>query len=440
VASQLVNAVLTPEMTALQKDIWQLAGNDPTGQLYIPPSPPDLADMVVRGIRTQDDARTAASQSGVNPTDFDDLVLNAGEPPGLEQVLEWWRRGFIGWGDTGVQTPSVERAIKTGRIYDYWSGVIQQAADIPITVGEAVNAALRGQAPTDQMQTEAGYSGINSDRFAILLDSAGRPPSPSELVELLRRSLIPLEGVGPGVVSFQQGIYEGDAKDKWWQRYSDLATYIPPPRTVTTLLRTGSIDQATAQGLWQDSGLSPQLAAAYAHSATAEKLAGTKALAESTVLTLYEAQALTTADATARLTSLGYDTTETGLLLELADLQRELKAVNSAIAKVGTLYTGHKITRQAAGQAVAALGVTAAHAANLLATWDLELSNNVRLLTPAQIADAFEYGVIDQPTAQSKLVLEGYTPYDAWVLLSVKQKGPLPNRPAESDLGPGVGA
>jgi hypothetical protein len=440
VASQLVGAILTPEMTALQKDIWTLAGNDPSGALFVPPAPADLADMVVRGIRAQGDATSAAGQSGVAPGDFADLVLNAGEPPGLEQVLEWWRRGFIRWDDTGVQTPSVERAIKTGRIYDYWSDVIQQAADIPITVGEAVNAALRGQAPTADMQTEASYSGIDADRFQILLDSAGRPPSPAELLELYRRKLIPLSGVGPGVVSFQQGIFEGDAKDKWWTEYAALAEYIPPPRTVTTLLKTGSVDGAEAQLLWQQSGLTPTLAAAYAHSATGEKLAGSKALAESTVLTLYETQALSEAEATSYLTALGYDATEVGLLLELADLQRELKAVNSAVTKVGTLYVGHKITRQAANAAVLALGVSPAHAANLLATWDLESSNNVRLLTPAQIVDAWNYGVYDQPTAQAKLEAEGYTPFDAWTLLSIKAETPLPGRPAESDLGPGVNA
>jgi hypothetical protein len=241
-------------------------------------------------------------------------------------------------------------------------------------------------------------------------------------------------------VSFQQGIFEGDAKDKWWTEYAALAEYIPPPRTVTTLLKTGSVDGAEAQLLWQQSGLTPTLAAAYAHSATGEKLAGSKALAESTVLTLYETQALSEAEATSYLTALGYDATEVGLLLELADLQRELKAVNSAVTKVGTLYVGHKITRQAANQAVLALGVSPAHAANLLATWDLEQSNNVRLLTPAQIVDAWNYGVYDQPTAQAKLEAEGYTPFDAWTLLSIKAETPLPGRPAESDLGPGVNA
>lgn len=440
VANQLIGALLTPEMTAVTKGVWDAAISAGGDDLAAPPSPADLADMVVRGIRDQAGARTAAGLSGVGPSDFDNLVLNAGEPPGLEQVLEAWRRGYIGFSDTGVQVPSVERAIKTGRFYDYWIPVIQQLADIPITVGEAVNAALRGQASLADMQTEAGYSGINPDRFTILVNSAGRPPSPSELLELLRRKLIPLSGVGPGVVSFQQGIFEGDAKDKWWTQYANLAEYLPPPRTVTTLLKTGSVDQPTALDLWQRSGLTPDLAAAYAHSATGEKLAGSKQLAEATVLTLYETQALSESEASGYLVALGYDQTEVALLLELSDLQRELKAVNSAISKVGTLYVGHKITRQAANAAVAALGVSAGHAANLLATWDLEQANNVRLLTPAQIADAFEYGVMDQATAQGKLVAEGYTPYDAWALLSIKNKGPLPGQPSESDLGPGINA
>jgi len=431
VAYGIAQALLVPEFTEIQQDIWKV---QPIRAL----APSDLADLVVRGVYQESEVADEAAQNGIDPRRLSNLVHLAGEPPGLDFVLEAWRRGFIDYPDAGLDTPSVERAIKTSRIYNYWADVINRMAEVPISPGEAVNAALRGQIPLDQAQAEAKANGINSDRFQVLLDSAGRPPSPAELLVLLRRKLIPLSGVGPGVVSFQQGIFEGDAKDKWWQLYADLAEYRPPPRTVTTLLRTGSITTAKAQEYWQDEGLTPELAAAYAKSTKAEKLAGTRQLAEGTVVTLYETRAITETEATAHLTALGYDTADIALILATTDLQRELRVLNSAVTRVGTLYVGHKITRQAAGDALTALDVSGDHAAHLLKTWDLEAAANVRLLTPAQIVEAWDYSILTQDEAQAELVHLGYTPRDAWVLLSIKAKGAQPNEPGQGPAGPGV--
>ena len=401
-------------------------------------SPQDAADMVVRGIMDMADALNEASKSGIDGTRFGLMVESAGEPPGLETVLEMWRRGYIPWADGGPEVASVERAIKTSRIYDYWSNAIQQVGQIPLSPGEAVNAALRGQASQGDMATEAEASGINAERFAILLNSAGRPPSPSELLELLRRKLIPLSGVGPGVISFQQGIFEGDAKDKWWPLYADLAEYLPPPRTITALEKSGAMDAATAQQYYQDAGLTPELAAIYSKNASGDKLAGTKHLSEGMILTLYEGQALTSSAAADMLAALGYGPTEVSYLLEYSDLSREVKALNSAVTRIGTLYIGHKITRQAAATALATLEAPAAHTDTLLTTWDLERASNVRPLTEAQIADAWFYQSITEAEALAELQAIGYTPFDAWVVLSNKNKAPLPGKPAQGPSGPGV--
>lgn len=431
VAGQVVSTLLGPTFDLLAQEI---NADHPTAIL----SPADLADAVVRGIKDQTSAAAEAAKGGIDGDRFTELVLGAGEPPGLETVLQMFRRKYIPWADAGPTAPSVERAIKTSRVYDYWSGPIQANADIPISVGEAVNALLRGQTDQTTALTEAEANGINAARFQILLDSAGRPPAPGELMELMRRNLIPKEGVGPTVTSFQQGIYEGDSKDKWWTLLADLATYIPPPRTVTTLLKTGSISDADAQGYWQDAGITPDLSAAYAKSARGEKLAGSKQLAEGTVLTLYEAQAIDTATATAYLGALGYDGADAALMLGLADVKREVKYLDSAISKVHSLYEAHKITRAGAAEALTALGVTGDHQTHVLRTWDVELTANVKQLTEAQIATAYEYGNMTEAEALTELQLIGYTPFDSWVLLSNKNKGPLPNRPAPGPTPPGV--
>lgn len=431
ILNQLIQALLGPFFEEITEKV-----NDRNP--VFPNTPADLADMVVRGVLHQDAAAAEARLSGIDPERFNRLRLLTGEPIGLEQALEAFRRGYIGWDDTGQETPSMERAIKTARYYDYWSPVIRQLAEIPLSPGEAVNAALRHQADPDAMAKEAFANGITAERFKILLDSAGRPPSPTELQNLVNRGIIPKSGTGPDALSFDQGISEGDSKNKWTDPLYALREYRPPPRTVTALLKSGSLTPAQATTYLVDAGMTADLAAVYVHNAKGERLAGTRQLAESTVTTLYETHAVDAATATSLLTALGYDSTDVALILEVADLQRELRVLNSAITRVGTLYVNHKITRGGAASALAALDVAQSHVDHLLAEWDVTAAANVRQLTPAQIVDAWEFKVISQDEATAELVAVGYTPRDAWVLLSNKAKQPLPNPPAQGPPGPGA--
>jgi hypothetical protein len=67
--------------------------------------------------------------------------------------------------------------------------------------------------------------------------------------------------------------------------------------------------------------------------------------------------------------------------------------------------------------------------------WELERAATFRPLTEAQLVAAWGNGVLTQAEAESELVAIGYTAFDAWVLLSNHNKGPLPGKPPR---GPGV--
>lgn len=426
VAYGFVQSLLAPVFLDIQQHLNILGIDAGVHQVL---SPADLASMVVKNIVVEGDASGDAAASGITANDFQRMVENTGEPPGLETVLEMWRRQFIGFADQGPESPSVERAILTSRIYDYWSPIIEQMAHIPVSPADAVEAVLKGQRPQPDMETEAYASGIDAERFQLLLDTAGDPPGPSELVELLRRKLIPLEGVGPTVTSFQQGIFEGRSKDKWWPLYADLAVYVPPPRSIATLQSHGVIDEAKAAQLYQDAGLTPELAGIYAASAVAVRVAAHTQLTETNVLKLYYNRLVDAATATTMLGNLGISGPTAAYLLELQDFNRAEAAYNSAVSRIGSLYVGRKITRQSAVDALGHLDVPAAAVAHLFATWDAEVAADVKPLTAAEVDDAFYYQIISQDEAIAQLVELGYTPHDAWVKLSIKAKGALPNPP-----------
>ena len=110
----------------------------------------------------------------------------------------------------------------------------------------------------------------------------------------------------------------------------------------------------------------------------------------------------------------------------------ELKA---NITRIGNQYIGRRIDRNTASGLLAQLGLPPAQVTQTLAGWDADLFANVKHLTPAQIVNAFHYNVISQAEAMTGLEGDGYTPYQAWVLLSEREHAPLPNMPAPPASG-----
>ena len=422
-------SILEPVLTAVRQE-----SNQALPALAL--SPDQLADMVIRGIVGEDPASLTAQKGGIANDDFHRMVEAAGEPPGLDFVLEAWRRGYIGWGTGMPGEATVAAAIRTSRLRPEWADTIRKMAVVPVGVADAVDAVVEGQITRAEGEAIAYQNGIDAAGFTILVNTRGNPPSPGELLELYRRGLIGLEGTGPAATSVQQGIFEGATKDKWWRLLAALSTYVPPPRTVTALEREGAIDAATAEGLYKESGLSPELAAVYSAAASTSRTTKHKELAESQVVELYTAKLATAAQATALLVNLGYTDQEAGFILALADHSGAVKSYTNAVDRIRTLYIGRKLTRAAAINTLGQLSVPPDARDALLATWDAEVAANVRTLTEAQIVAGWEYQLLDQAQATALLRAVGYTEWDAWFVLSVRNKSALPDEPAG---GPGTG-
>lgn len=393
--------------------------------------PATLADLVVKGWMSVQDGANVARKSGIAPADFVLMVEGVGEPIGLQDALFAWRRGYIPFNAPEPGAPSVETAIKTSHIADLWSDTIKKLGTVPIGVADAVDAVVEGQIPYDQGQTIAAQNGIDPDNFRILFNTRGNPPGPSELVEFVRRGLIPLKGTGPTVLSLQQGIYEGASKDKWEPMFEQLVRYVPPPRTVTAVYKAGGYTAEQATALYIENGLTPEDAAAYIAGASGEKIAGTVQLALGVIDTLYYDQAIDNAAATKLLEEIGYGPAEAAFELSVQDLKREQAALSSAVSRISTLYISHKITVTVARNALSSLKIPGAQIDQLIQTWTITAGATIKTLTQAEITDAWSNTIMTQDQAMNELEGIGYTPFDAWVLLSIKNKGPLPDQPAQ---------
>jgi hypothetical protein len=174
---------------------------------------------------------------------------------------------------------------------------------------------------------------------------------------------------------------------------------------------------------------------AFLESAHLAALSQYRGLSVGVAIDAYKALVITAAQLRDILASLHVQPDAADLLIEYADFQRTFAQINSAVSRVRSLYTARKITTETARDSLTVLGIPAVTIPDMIDIWSLEASVDVKTLSAAEIAKAFLHKIMTQDEAMTELVNIGYTPFDAWVWLSVELKAALPNKPT-----PGVPA
>lgn len=397
----------------------------------VPISPADAATAALRGHMPLADAQKEAANSGIDGDRFNILYKNTGVPPSLQDMLMLFRRGE-------ATLDQLHTAVQQSDVRDEWfqNGIIQKLGKIPPSPVDFLNALLQGQiSEADARKLYDIFGGLDQqagfDIFKILFDTRGSAPTPVEAVDMANRGIIPWAGTGPDATSYEQAFLEGPWRNKWSTPYRQWGEYLIPAETVATLLGHGAIDDTRAAQILAQHGMSQEDIAAYLSSAHQTTIDVQKQLAVSEISTLYYDQAIDSTTATKMLTSIGYSSGDAGFVLAIQDLRRERTFLESAITKIKTLYTDYKIQSNDVQSALAALKVPQSQISNLKTTWDLERAANIPHLTESAITSALYYGIMDQPTAMKRLEQLGYQPYDAWVLLSNRVHGVLPDQPPE---------
>ena len=391
-------------------------------------SPADLAQLVTRNFITQDQGARLAADSGLTADEFGDMVTLSGLPPDPTALAEALRRGIIPE-DGPPDGVSFTQGMKEGPTYNKYIPMIKALAVQEPTPADALDALLEGQISEDQGKALYERFGGDPQYFTMLFDTRGSAPTPLEAIEMAQRGVIPWDGVGPDVTSYQQAFLEGPWRNKWSGPYRALADYVPPPRTVTAMLKTGSLTTDQAAALLAKSGLTPELAQAYITDAQQQSATSELDLTLTDILDLYSANILPHDQTLAMVAALGYSQENAERLIELRQLRLAIAQVNSAVSRIRTLYTGRKITRATAQSVLDALDVPADQVTDILQTWDLEVAANVAQLTESQIVNAWSLDLITGDEASNELQALGYTARDAWILLSIKNGKGLPDRP-----------
>jgi hypothetical protein len=399
-------------------------------------SVPDAADAVIRNFITPAQGAKIAQQQGVDAATFTTMTHLAGDAPGPQQLAEALRRGAITDAGTGPDSTSFIQGIAEGRLADKWAPVIQALSKIWPTPVSALNATLKGQVTLDQGRALYERLGGDPQFFQILYDSEGSAPTPLELIEMANRGYIPWDGTGPDATSYAQGFLEGPWRNKWDPVYKKFAAYLPPPGEVAHFLAQGSITSGQASAYFAAHGMDQTVITAELESAHLEALSEYRGLSVGTAIKAYRGQLITAAQLTDILTSLHVQPDGIALLIEYADFERTLAQVNSAVTRVRSLYVSRKITEDTARDSLTGLGIPAPTIPDIIGIWSLEFSVNVKTLTATEIGQAFSYQAFTQTEAMQELVNLGYTPLDAWAILSVHAKAALPGKPGPGPAAP----
>jgi hypothetical protein len=393
----------------------------------VPLSVADAVDAAQKGHVTPDQAAAEALLAGISRERFDILLAAAQAPPAPQELVVALRRGLIPEHGEGSASTSFDQGIREGALGIKWVDVVKGlATELPSPV-DALQALLEGQIDADTGKALYEKFGGDPAYFEMLFNTRGSAPTPLEASEMANRGIIPWDGSGPDVTSYEQAFLEGPWRNKWSGPYRQLAEWRPTVREVVALVKNGSVDDATALKLFKQLGATDEMAAIQLADAHHEKVAPERDLTVSTIKALYQDGLIDQTEAGTLLGALNYSAESVAFLIDVWDFQVLQAKVRSAVSKVHSLYVAHKIDAAAAGRTLDGLGVPATGKAQMLAVWTLERDANVQTLTAAEIVDAVFYSIIDIPTGIGRLIQLGWQPEDAAIRIAIRFHGKLPD-------------
>lgn len=374
------------------------------GLAETPLSPADGALAVLRGNMPLDEAEKAAKSYGVSAHDFGILMGNTGEPLGLEQLLEAYRRGFI-------DKQALEKGILQSRTRNEWIPVAEQLRYSPMTISDAVNAVVQGHITMQEGVKIADENGLTPGSFDTLYQTAGEPLSRTEMEQLYNRGLA-------SEAQVKQALLESRVKNKYVDQAFDLHQKVVPEGALANALKYGGVTQANAVRIAMESGYSKADAEMLVQSGLGERLQTYRERVVSSAQALYEANLMSASDAEKITTEMGYTSEEAQFMVKASEFHREATAIRSVVTAIRNKYLQHHITDTQASNLLDSAGIPATQRDYLIKLWKIEHGAYTKVLTEAQIVKAVKLELISADDGIARLEDMGYGKIDAGLLLA----------------------
>ncbi len=128
---------------------------------------------------------------------------------------------------------------------------------VPLSPPDLADAVVRNFMGAGQAEAEAAKSGMDAERFRLLVPLRGDAPGPQQLAAALLRGIISESGTGTGSTSFEQGVREGRLNDKWAPMLRQLAEQVLSPADAAAAVVRNFLGDGEGQAVAAKSGVRP---------------------------------------------------------------------------------------------------------------------------------------------------------------------------------------
>jgi len=408
----LLRIITSAAMIEAQSELNTIAANFK----HVPLGPATLAEMVIRKIIPEDWAAGEAAKSSIPQDDFEKMVLVTGEPPGLMQMLNLWRRGLL-------DKHELERMVAYSRVRTEWTKYIELLAHDTMSQAEALEAAVKGVIPPAEAKDLFIKAGGLAEQFQPLLDTSGNAIGVQQVEMLWLHGLATSEDVRKVIVHSRINPMFEPLAAKLYHHY--LSAF-----QVKLIVGSGGATPEQGTKWLTEQGYPPDQAAALTGAAHHGAAAKVHDITEAQTLELFEAKFITEAEAKTILTHLGYPVQVQHYLLEIIDARRALSAITQAVGYTRKAYLAGRIDDNQAQTELGELQVPVPAVHAYLAAWRVERKSQFRTLTEAQVGAAVKKNYITHDDALSRWAAMGYDPVDSAIFLAEHGGPPPPGSPA----------
>jgi len=387
---------------------------------YTPMSTADAVQARVQNYIDTPELHAIAQQNGLEPGHVDTLLQAAGEPLSRTEMTDAVRRGLATKGEYA-------EALRQSRLKNSYIGLSEKMIFNPPTTADAIESSIQGYMPKAEARKIASENGLAGQYFDALWNTAGAPLSKTEMLTLLKRGHVTKQDV-------RDALKQSRLKNAYIEDALKLAETLPPLFEVRSLLSAGALSTKEATHILLQEGYQDNIVKAIIKASTASTTASSKDLTEAMYAELYQEHAITAEEFRRELVALGYSPAQSELIETIYDQKIAITNRNAVISKVRALYTSNKIDETQTQHDLNALGLPSDMVDKLMEDWKLIVASNVKLLTPAQVVDAWFMDLFAPGDTAGNLGIAldylnrlGYSGNDATVLLEIKNKGPLTN-------------
>jgi hypothetical protein len=336
----------------------------------------DLANAVVQGHMSQDDAAAEAALQGVSGPRFDVLVQNTGLPPGPETLLAWLRRGII-------TQAEFETGVREGHTKVKYIPFFEAARQPLLSAATAVRLYLKGWYSKEQRDALGSEWGYSSQQMEDWFLSEGRPATVHQIhIGYARGAKLP--GAANEHEAILTAVKQSDIRPEYAellyaQRYSYPSAFV-----LRALVESGAVTAAEGEQALLFSGWEPTFAAKVAAS---------------------------------------WAGTGTGATADTHESKAQTQLWNTTHAS----YKANEISAATATQALQRAGVDAATIPNVLSIWNEEKSlirarlqaSDVRKAYRKQDENPATGAAWTRPDALAQLLSLGWSNEDAEAYLNI---------------------